>query len=389
MNRLRTAWAVHSMAKARSRRRGRAGQVARRQAERVVRKSALAFVRWSAWRGHRLARTASRLDLSENTLGNWQRQWRADRMKIRLRGRPAGHIDQDARMTFMAIFHLMGPGVGLPTLQSLMPQASRGELEDLLLRFRRVWKKGLPGLIYALRWLVPGTVWAIDWFEPPKPIDGLYPFVLLVRDLASGRTLWSLPSLTKEARAAANVLAALFLEHGPPLVLKSDNEFNAEEIVELLEKNFVLHLLSPPGLPSYNGSVEAGVGGVKTRAHYEAARHDRPGEWTCDDVYAAGLLANQTHRPNGYLEPTPDQAWAARQPISQELRQTFVQSVKDLQPQARQELGFLPNIDLNRWDQAAVNRVAIGRACVASGLLRIRRSRFSPPISRQITRFIS
>jgi hypothetical protein len=389
MNRMRTAHAVHSMAKARGRRRGRAGQVARRQAERAVRKSTLTFVRWSAWRGQGLGRTAGRLDLSTNTLGNWLREWRADRMKLKLRGRPAGQINQDARMTFMAIFHLMGPGVGLPTLQSLMPEATRGELEDLLLRFRRVWKKGGHALIHALRWLVPGTVWAIDWFEPPKPVDGIYPFVLLVRDLASGRTLWSLPSLAKEAKAAADVLKSLFLEHGPPLVLKSDNEFNAAEIVEVLEKNSVLHLLSPPGLPGYNGSCEAGVGGVKTRAHYEAARHDRPGEWTCDDVYAAGLLANQTHRPNGLLEPTPDQAWAARQPIAQELRQMFIQTVKDREPQARQELGYLPGIDLDRWGQAAVNRVAIGRALVEHGLLRIRRKRFSPPITRKITRYIS
>jgi hypothetical protein len=83
---------------------------------------------------------------------------------------------------------------------------------------------------------------------------------------------------------------------------------------------------------------EAGIGGLQTRAHCEAARHDRPGEWTCDDVYAAGLLAN---------------------------------------------------IDLDRWSQAAVNGVAIGRACVALGLLQFRRKRFAPPISRKITRFIS
>jgi hypothetical protein len=289
----------------------------------------------------------------------------------------------------MAIFHLMGPGVGVPTVHSLIPEASRAELEDLLERFRRIWKKGSHALIYALRWLLPGTVWAIDWFEPPKPVDGIYPFVLLVRDLASGRTLWSLPSLTKDAKAAADALKALFLEHGAPLVLKSDNEFNAEEIVAVLEQNFVMHLLSPPGLPSYNGSVEAGVGGIKTRAHYEAARHDRPGEWTCDDVYGAGLMANQTHRPQGHLEPTPDQAWAARAPIAPELRQKFIQTVKDLEPQARQELGYLPAIDLDRWGQAAVNRVAIGRACVTLGLLQVRRKRFSPPITRKITRYIS
>jgi hypothetical protein len=364
-------------------------QNSRRQAEREIRKSALAFARWSSWHRRPLRQAAALLDLSESTLARWLQDWREDRMKIELRGRPAGQVDQATRLAIMAVFHLMGPGVGLPTLRALFPQAARGELEDLLLRFRRVWKKGSRALIYALKWLLPGTVWAIDWYEPPRPVDGIFPYVLLVRDLASGRTLWNLPAFTKNARAAADALKALFLEHGPPLVLKSDNEFDAHEIVELLAANSVFHLLSPPALPSYNGSCEAGVGGVKTRAHYEAARHDRPGEWTCDDVHAAGLMANQTHRPNGHLQPTPDQAWAARTPISQELRQKFIQTVRDLQPQARQELGFLPNIPLDRWGKAAVNRLAIGRACVALGLLQVRRSRFSPPISSKITRFIS
>jgi hypothetical protein len=77
---------------------------------------------------------------------------------------------------------------------------------------------------------------------------------------------------------------------------------------------------------------EAGVGGVKPGARYEAARRDRPGEWTCDDAYAAGLLAN---------------------------------------------------IDPDRWGQAAVNGVAIGRACAASGFLRVGREGVSLPISSQ------
>jgi hypothetical protein len=106
---------------------------------------------------------------------------------------------------------------------------------------------------------------------------------------------------------------------------------------------------------------EAGIGGLQTRAHCEAARHDRPGEWTCDDVLAAQLSANQTHRPNGYAEPTPDETWAGCQPIDLAFRLRFLQTVLDLQPQARQELG----------------------------LLQFRRKRFAPPVSRKITRFIS
>jgi hypothetical protein len=53
------------------------------------------------------------------------------------------------------------------------------------------------------------------------------------------------------------------------------------------------------------------------------------------------------------------------------------------------QLGLLPELPLDHWPQAAVNRFAIGRACVALGLLQFRRKRFAPPILRKITRFIS
>jgi len=59
--------------------------------------------------------------------------------------------------------------------------------------------------------------------------------------------------------------------------------------------------LSPPGAPSYNGYVEAGAGDIETSAHYEAARHDRPGEGMCHYVRLVGLLADRTHSPGGRL----------------------------------------------------------------------------------------
>jgi hypothetical protein len=48
-----------------------------------------------------------------------------------------------------------------------------------------------------------------------------------------------------------------------------------------------------PGCRAIMAGCEAGIGGLQTRAHCEAARRDRPGEWTCDDVLAAQLSANQ------------------------------------------------------------------------------------------------
>ena len=43
----------------------------------------------------------------------------------------------------------------------------------------------------VLTWPVTGSVWAIDYAEPPAPIDGRYDALLAVRDLASGmQLLW-------------------------------------------------------------------------------------------------------------------------------------------------------------------------------------------------------
>jgi hypothetical protein len=142
--------------------------------------------------------------------------------------------------------------------------------------------------------------------------------------------------------------------------------------------------LSPPGCPGYNGACEAGIGGLQTAIHIEAARFDRPGEWTCDDVEKARRVANAEHRPWGLAQPTPDQAWASRAPIPPQLRQALAATVDRLVPEARLQLQIDPNIpwdQLNRWKQGAVLREAVRRALVEHGILRIRRKRFSPPIT--------
>ena len=60
---------------------------------------------------------------------------------------------------------------------------------------------------------------------------------------------------------------AVFAEHGPPLVLKSDNgsHFTGGNFPDLLAAHRVEHLLSPPYWPRYNGAVEAGIHALKDR----------------------------------------------------------------------------------------------------------------------------
>ncbi|MCW8131347.1 MAG: hypothetical protein KIS92_13445 [Planctomycetota bacterium] len=80
----------------------------------------------------------------------------------------------------------------------------------------------------------------------------------------------------------------------------------------MLLKHRVEHLLSPAYYPKYNGGIEAGIGSLKTRIHHEAVRHEHPGEWTCDDVEAGRLQANELARPWGYKAECPLEAWMQR-----------------------------------------------------------------------------
>jgi hypothetical protein len=77
--------------------------------------------------------------------------------------------------------------------------------------------------MHILHWQVPGSVWAMDFTEAPAAIDGLFPYVLAVRDLASGRQLLWLPIRAGNGQETRWALASLFALHGAPLILKSDN----------------------------------------------------------------------------------------------------------------------------------------------------------------------
>ena len=205
----------------------------------------------------------------------------------------------------------------------------------------------------------------------------------MVRDLASGSQLLALPAEAATAETTITALQSLFREHGAPLVLKSDNggAFTAVDVESFLEARDVHHLLSPPRLPSYNGACEAGMGSLKVRAHHESVRHDRAGGWTCDDVEAARLMANETSRPGGFHTPTPNERWHIRLLLSLQERERFQVSVEQLRADARKELGCLPGIDPGPAMRAVVDRRAITRALAAHNILKLRRRRISPPIS--------
>ena len=306
---------------------------------------------------------------------------------IRPRGRPLRSARGETRRTVLAWMNLMGPHVGLPVLRAAFADVGRAELVDLQRRMRRVWTWRNTRLVHVLRWTRPGSVWAMDHAHPPAPIDGVYGRLLLQRDLAAQYQIGALPVPDETADRVEDQLEASIRQYGAPLVVKDDNgsPYRAEKIKPFLREHGVLQLFSPPATPSYNGSCEAGVGSIKIRAHHEAARHERPGQWTCDDIEAARLQANETGRPWGWTGPTPQEVFEKRVPITDVERRMFLTSYEVYAKQERQARGYQPDAELDHYQQAAVDRVAIARALVEHGYLQIRRRRFTPPFIRRKT----
>jgi transposase InsO family protein len=323
------------------------------------------------------------LGLPARTINDWTRRREAGLARRTPRGRPRRVPTRAQRQDVLAILSVMGPRVSLATLRALFSDIPRAVLEDLRTRYREVYRRRNCWVIRALRWTRAGAVWALDFATPPRRIDGTYARLLLVRDLASGRQLVALPCRDETTNTVRAVLEALFLRFGVPLVLKSDNgsAFREKWLKDLVRRKKILWLYSPPAMPRYNGACEAGVGSIKTRAHFEAARHDRPGDWTCDDVEAARLQANEMGRPRGHRGPTPDEAWYWRKRVTDEEREAFLAAYRTYELEERRERGIDPHATLDHYGHASIDRVAIGRALIQNQLLCVRRRRIPLRVS--------
>jgi transposase InsO family protein len=261
----------------------------------------------------------------------------------------------------------------------------RAELEDLLRRWRRVWRLRHQGVVHVLEWTTPGAVWAMDFAQAPAPIDGAYPYLLAVRDLASGRQLLSLPTPAETAAEVVHALASLFVLYGPPLVLKSDNgsAFIAGATQALLASAGVIPLFSPAYTPQYNGAAEAGIGSLKTRTERHAARNGHPGVWTADDAARAQAEANALAHPGGEHGPTPDLAWSSRRRLTAADRALFEATVARLRDEERARAGLATEGSPNSTSDRRAARVAIRRALVEHGYLLFSRRRIPLPIPRR------
>jgi transposase InsO family protein len=283
-------------------------QAESRQAEREVRKRLVAFSRWSQQHGQTLSEVAAAVDVSSRTLSRWRHDWQTDRLAVRPRGRPCHCAPPEIRNDVVAFLDEAGPATGLPTLQHYYPQVARAELVELLTTYRGDYRQAHVRQQSELHWQRPGSVWAMDFSHPPVAIDGYYPAIFTVRDLASQQQLLWLPVENETADTVIDALHELFDEHGAPLVLKCDNgsSFVAAASKQFLCDRSVVTLYSPPYAPWYNGAIERANRSLKEITEHVADEAGHAGYWTSPDLHAARLRLNRLRRPWGADGPTTD-----------------------------------------------------------------------------------
>jgi transposase-like protein len=355
-------------------------QKALRRLECQARSRAGALTRWAQARGIPADLVAHRIGVARQTLEHWEQLRRERQLHDCPRGRPPQPVEPGLEDLVNEVLQECRGHLGLPTLKDLFPCVPRTTLKA----WRTQYRQQHDPTMEHLTWTSPGTVWAADYTPVPAPIDGCYPFILCIRDLASAQHLlaWPVPQAT--AQITLRALRYLFALYGPPLVLKTDNgsPFTADLVRDLLALCHVAHLRSPPLTPRYNGAQEASIGSIKSRALHLATAAGRFDIWTCDDIEAARLEANTQGRPFGRFGLTPEQRWSQRTPILPPQRTSFLQAVAAATSAVQQN--FLRSLSprpespttlpLNATQRATVTRRAIRRTLVERGYLVARRT---------------
>ena len=344
-----------------------------REAEREVRQLAVRYSEQARQQGVPATLVAQQLRAPARTVRHWKNQG-AD--SISLRGRPPNTCPVAERNEVIRFLsEVSGPVVGLAALRALFRTRPRCTLEDLLRRYRYVWRWRYQQKGFRLTWLRPGSVWAMDFSQATHPIDGIYPYLLAVRDLASHRQLAWHPFRGETALETIPVLEDLFRRFGPPLVLKSDNgsAFIAEILAGILQHWRVSQLFSPPRHPQYNGALERSNGTLKTYTHQHAIQEGHPFRWTSTDVDQARELANTLSRPWGHRGASPEEAWQARAPIPADERELFLTTVGLQRLKAASDMTTDETKELDRKTQADIDRRALSQSLQELNYLQLTR----------------
>ena len=362
---------------------GFARQEPRRAAEDSARRHAATVCDELANEGHRRRRVSAWMHLSGRTLCRWRHLSHQPPCPLP-RGRPPKESSPADRRAVLQWFELKAPYMGLPSLRDQFPNMPRCELADLQADYRQHFRATHRLSQEVLTWHIPGTVWAMDHSHPPgSAVDGILAEAFAVRDLGSGMQLdWeAVPD--ERALTTVAVLEWLIREHGPPLVIKSDNgsPFISDELASMLARHRIIWLPSPPKTPRYNGSCEAGNGIMKIHTNELTYLCGDFGRWTSHLMEVARHRANQTKTSRGKNKPTHAQRWAKRPPITESDRDCLELLIRTHQ---RAIIEKLPEYNSrNKNHQRKVIRQAIRRALLDDGLLTITRRSYTPPLNRK------
>jgi integrase-like protein len=348
--------------------------------ERQLRSSALALWESVARRGATCREVSRRLTVCPRTL----RRWRVTAEPAGEVGRPRFRLDRALRQAIHRSIKQLGVRTGVDTFKARFPHVPRRVLAAVKSHYRRVLARWRRRRLARLEWTQPGRVWAIDHAQPPLAVEHKYDSLLAVRDLATGTQLAWQPIRQADADTTVALLSRLFAQHGPPLVLKSDNgkALTQGGVPALLAWHGVTPLVSPVYRPQYNGSCEAGVKAMKIRTEDLAWLADRSRRWTSEDLAHALQIANEHYR-SGPRSPTRAERWQQRTPITQPERAAF------LAPLAanRAILGAAHPGPLTTPQTRTLERRSIAQTLVELGLLIIhRRPDTSPNKSPQADR---
>ena len=206
----------------------------------------------------------------------------------------------------------------------------------------------------------------MDHVELSRPVDGRWPYILAVRDLGSGCQLAWLPVPDETAETTIVALQWLFEDHGPPLVLKSDN--GSGFISAASRSSWIGIRCSPsslaPWTPEYNGACEAGNGALQTYTHRQAARQGRTGHWTAGDLEAGRRMANELVYPDGPTGPTRRERLTPR-PLRRSRTAAFGRTVQREQAAGASQARIPPDTELGhaaQRDRSCSNRLCSRRA---------------------------
>jgi transposase len=192
-------------------------------------------------------------------------------------------------------------GVGA-VYRQYQTQVSRRELQALTETVRRELAQQRQAALRHITWHVPGLVWSLDDAELARVAHHTL-HLHQVQDLASRYkfTPWVGERVLGETVAVR--LEHLFLQHGPPLVLKRDNGSNLNQpaVEEVLARYLVMPLNSPPHYPPYNGGMECAVRELKPPL-VEKILASGPIPASQVQVWAEGLAHELNHRPRRCLD---------------------------------------------------------------------------------------